>query len=149
MASLSPVYHLDGKALDIINMQVVGAVTGLAGRFDRPELFYSFTSPLYPSTVFQFDVSSGKSTPFEPPKLTFDPSPYTTERVFFSSKDGTRVPMFITHRKDLKKDGTNPTMLYGYGGFDIATLPTFRSDIPAWLEHGGVWATANIRGGSE
>ncbi len=121
----------------------------LAGRFDRPELFYSFTSPLQPSTVFQFDVSSGKSTPFEPPKLTFDPAPYTTERVFFSSKDGSRVPMFITRRKDLKKDGTNPTMLYGYGGFDIATLPTFRSDIPAWLEHGGVWATANIRGGSE
>ena len=149
VASVARVYQLDGKALDIIKTPGLGAVTGLAGRFDRPELFYSFTSPLYPSTVFQFDVSSGKSTPFEPPKLTFDPSPYTTERVFFSSKDGTRVPMFITHRKDLKKDGTNPTMLYGYGGFDIATLPTFRSDIPAWLEHGGVWATANIRGGSE
>jgi prolyl oligopeptidase len=72
-----------------------------------------------------------------------------TERVFFTSKDGTRVPMFITRRKDLKKDGGNPTMLYGYGGFDISTNPTFRSDIPAWLEQGGVWATANMRGGSE
>src|SRR5207244_12104911 len=80
---------------------------------------------------------------------TFDPSPYTTERVFFTSTGGARVPMFITRRKDLKKDGSNPAMLYGYGGFDIATLPTFRSDIPAWLERGGVWATANMRGGSE
>jgi prolyl oligopeptidase len=149
VVSVARVYRLDGTPSDTIKTPGPGAVTELSGRFDRPELFYSFTSPLSPSTVFQFDVSSGTSTPFDPPKLTFDPSPYTTERVFFSSKDGSRVPMFITHRKDLKKDGTNPTMLYGYGGFDIATLPTFRSDVPAWLEHGGVWATANMRGGSE
>jgi prolyl oligopeptidase len=142
-------YRLDGTASDTIQTPGLGAVTGISGRFDRPELFYSFTSPLTPSTVFQFEASTGKSTPFDPPKLTFDPTPYMTERVFFASKDGSRVPMFITRRKDLKKDGTNPTMLYGYGGFDIATLPTFRSDIPAWLDHGGVWATANMRGGSE
>jgi prolyl oligopeptidase len=152
VVSVARVYQLDGSESDTIRTPGVGTVTDLAGRFDRPELFYSFTSPLYPSTVFQFRVSGGQggtSTPFEAPKRRFDPSPYTTERVFFSSKDGSRVPMFITRRKDLKKDGTNPTMLYGYGGFDIATLPTFRSDIPAWLEHGGVWATANMRGGSE
>src|SRR3979409_1181781 len=94
-------------------------------------------------------MASARSTPFEAPKLTFDPSLYTTERVFASSKDGTRVPMFITRRKDLKKDGTNPAMLYGYGGFDIGTRPAFRRAIPAWLERGGVWATANMRGGSE
>jgi prolyl oligopeptidase len=142
-------YHLDGSAPAGVKTPGLGAVNGPFGRFDRSEVFYSFTSPLYPSTVFRFDPAAGTSTPFEPPKLTFDPSQYETTRVFFASKDGTRVPMFITHRKDLKKDGTNPIMLYAYGGFDIATLPTFRPDVPAWLERGGVWATANIRGGSE
>ncbi len=142
-------YTLDGTPAGKITPPGLGAITGPTGRYDRPDVFYTFTSPLYPSTVFRFDVASGQSTPFEPPKLTFDPAGYTTERVFFTSKDGTRVPMFITHRKDLKKDATNPTMLYGYGGFDIATLPTFRSDVPAFLERGGVWATANMRGGSE
>ncbi len=142
-------YNLNGSPAGRITTPGLGAVSGPGGRFARPEVFYTFTSPLYPSTVFRYDMASGKSTPFEPPRLTFDPSPYITERVFASSKDGTRVPMFITHRKDLKKDGSNPAMLYGYGGFDIATLPTFRSEIPAWLERGGVWATANMRGGSE
>jgi prolyl oligopeptidase len=142
-------YQLDGSAPTTLKTPGLGGVSGPFGRFDRQEVFYSFTSPLYPSTVFRFDPKAGTSTPFEPPKLTFDPSQYTTTRVFFTSKDGARVPMFITSRKDLKKDGTNPTMLYAYGGFDIATLPTFRPDVPAWLERGGVWATANIRGGSE
>ena len=142
-------YSLDGTPAGKITPPGLGAIAGPSGRYDRQDVFYTFTSPLYPSTVFRFDVATGQSTPFEPPKLTFDSSRYTTERVFFSSKDGTRVPMFITHKKDLKKDGANPTMLYGYGGFDIATLPTFRSDVPAFLERGGVWATANMRGGSE
>ncbi len=142
-------YSLDGAPGATIETPGVGTTGGPFGRFDRPEIFYSFTSPLYPTTVFQYDAATGKSTPFEPPKLTFDPAQYVTERVFFNSKDGTRVPMFITHKKALKKDGRNPTMLYGYGGFDIATLPTFRADVPAWLERGGVWATANMRGGSE
>src|SRR4029077_14058596 len=99
--------------------------------------------------VFRFEPASGKSTPFEAPKLTFDPSLYTTERVFANSKDGTRVPLFITHRKDLKKDGSNPTMLYVYGGFDISEVPRFRPDVPAILERGGVYASANMRGGGE
>jgi prolyl oligopeptidase len=142
-------YTLDSAPAGKITPPGLGAITGPIGRYDRPDVFYTFMSPLYPSTVFRYDVATGRSTPFEPPKLTFDPAGYTTERVFFTSKDGTRVPMFITHKKDLKKDGRNPTMLYGYGGFDIATLPTFRSDIPAFLERGGVWATANMRGGSE
>ena len=149
VASDVQLYDLDGKAGGKITPPGLGAIGGPIGRFDRPEIFYTFTSPLYPSTVFRFDASSGASTPFEAPKLTFDPARSTTERVFFNSKDGTRVPMFITHKKDLVRDGGNPTMLYGYGGFDIATLPTFRSDVPAWLERGGIWATANMRGGSE
>jgi len=142
-------YTLDGKAAGAITPPGLGTINGPSGRFDRQDVFYSFTSPLSPTTVFRFDPATGVSTPFEPPKLTFDPLLFVTERVFTTSKDGTRVPMFITHRKDLKKDALNPTMLYGYGGFDIATLPTYRSDIPAWLERGGVWATANMRGGSE
>src|SRR6185503_13590604 len=105
-------YNLDGSPAGQIAAPGLGTIGGPVGRFDRPEIFYTFTSPLYPVTVFQYDVSSGKSTPFEAPKLTFDPTQYTTERVFATSKDGTRVPLFITHRKDIKKDGGNPTMLY-------------------------------------
>jgi prolyl oligopeptidase len=149
VASDVTLYSLDGTKAGAITPPGLGTINGPIGRYDRQDVFYSFTSPLNPTTVFRFDPATGKSTPFDPPKLTFDPSTFTTERVFASSKDGTRVPMFITHRKDLKKDGSNPTMLYGYGGFDIATLPTYRSDVPAWLERGGVWVTANMRGGSE
>src|SRR6185295_14677711 len=86
---------------------------------------------------------------FEPPRSTFDTSLYETERVFATSKDGTKVPVFITHKKGLVKDGSNPTMLYGYGGFDISEVPRFRPDVPAFLEKGGVYATANMRGGGE
>ena len=142
-------YDLDGTPARKITPPGLGAIAGPSGRFARAEVFYTFTSPLCPVTAFQFDVTTGQSTPFEPPTLTFDPAVYTTERVFFASKDGTRVPMFITHHKDLKKDGANPTMLYAFGGFGIAIPPTFRSDVPAWLERGGVWATANVRGGGE
>jgi prolyl oligopeptidase len=149
VASEVQIYNLDGTPAGRVSPPGLGAINGPYGRFDRQEMFYTFTSPLYPATVFRFDPRTSASTPFEAPRLTFDPAPYTTERVFVSSKDGTRVPMFITRKKDLKKDGTSPAMLYGYGGFDIATLPTFRPDVPAWLERGGVWATANMRGGSE
>ena len=149
VASDVKLFNLDGTAAGSITPPGLGAINGPIGRFDRQDVFYAFTSPLNPTTVFRFDPATGKSTPFDPPKLTFDPSVFTTERVFATSKDGTRVPMFITRRKDLKKDGSNPTMLYGYGGFDIATLPTYRSDVPAFLERGGVWVTANMRGGSE
>ena len=149
VASTLRFYRLDGTLSATAKTPDLGTVTGLSGRFDRSEIFYTFTSPLYPATVFRFDPATGASIAFEPPKLTFDPALYETERVFFASKDGTRVPMFITHKKGLKKDGTNPTMLYGYGGFDIPMTPTFGSHVPAWLERGGVWATANLRGGSE
>ncbi|MEP7310371.1 MAG: prolyl oligopeptidase family serine peptidase [Acidobacteriota bacterium] len=149
VASTLRFYRLDGTPAATARTPDLGTINGLSGRFDRSEIFYTFTSPLYPSTVFRFDPGTGASTAFEPPKVSFDPAQYETERVFFASKDGTRVPMFITHKKGLKKDGTNPTMLYAYGGFDIAIQPTYRQDVPAWLERGGVWATASLRGGSE
>jgi prolyl oligopeptidase len=142
-------YNLDGSPAGQLTTPGLGTVGGPVGRYDRSEIFYSFTSPLYPVTVFQYDLATGRSTAFEAPTLTFDPTLYTTERVFANSKDGTRVPLFVTHRKDLKKDGANPTMLYGYGGFDISEVPRFRPEIPAILERGGVWATANMRGGGE
>jgi prolyl oligopeptidase len=149
VASTLRFYRLDGAASATAKTPDLGTITGLSGRFDRSEVFYTFTSPLYPATVFRFDAAAGSSTAFEPPKLTFDPARYETERVFFASKDGTRVPMFITHKKGMKKDRTNPTMLYGYGGFDVPVQPMYRQDVPAWLERGGVWATASLRGGSE
>jgi len=149
VASQVDLFNLDGTHAATIATPELGAIVGPVGRFDRQEVFYSFQSPLRPATVFRFEVRTSASTPFEPPRLTFDPAPYMTERVFATSPDGTRVPVFLTHRKDLKKDGSNPAMLYGYGGFAIATSPTYRSDIPAWLERGGVWATASMRGGSE
>jgi prolyl oligopeptidase len=149
VASEVKFYNLDGTPAGQITTPGLGTVGGPFGRNDRPEIFYTFTSPLYPNTVFQFDLEGGTSTPFQAPKLTFDPGLYTTERVFATSKDGTRVPLFITHKKDLKKDASNPTMLYGYGGFDISEVPRFRPEVPAFLERGGVWATANMRGGGE
>ena len=141
--------NLDGSPAGRITTPGLGSVSGPFGRFARQEIFYSFTSPLYPVTVFRYDMATGKSSPFEPPSLTFDASLYATERVFASSKDGTRVPLFITRRKDLSKNGANPTMLYGYGGFDISEVPRFRPDVIAFLERGGVYATANMRGGGE
>lgn len=148
VASVVRFYNLDGTAAGEITPPSLGSISA-AGRFDRPEIFYSFMSPLYPGTVFRFDLATGQSTPFEAPKLTFDPSLYRTDRVFATSKDGTRVPVFITHKKDLKKDGTSPAMLYGYGGFDISEVPRFRPDVIAFLERGGVYASANMRGGGE
>jgi prolyl oligopeptidase len=99
--------------------------------------------------VFSYDAASNSSKPFNPPKLTFDPGQFTVERVFFSSKDGTRVPMFLAYRKGLVKNGANPTMLYAYGGFSISSRPSFSPSVIAWMEQGGVYALANLRGGGE
>ncbi|HEY7289718.1 MAG TPA: prolyl oligopeptidase family serine peptidase [Vicinamibacterales bacterium] len=149
VASEITFYDLDGKKAGSVTPPGLGTMQGPEGRYDRPEIFYRFESPLYPGTVFQFDLPSVKSHPFDAPKLTFDPAAYETTRAFATSKDGTRVPLFITSRRDLKKGGSNPTMLYGYGGFDISEVPRFRPDVIAFLEHGGVYATANVRGGGE
>jgi prolyl oligopeptidase len=112
-------------------------------------MFYSFTSPLYPTTVFSYDLKTGVSTPFEAPTLPIDVASYETKQMFAVSKDGTRVPFFMTTRKDVARNGMNPTMLYGYGGFSVSTTPTYRPDVPAFLELGGIWVTASMRGGAE
>jgi prolyl oligopeptidase len=142
-------HALDGKLEREVPMPGLGSASGLVGRYDRPELFYGFTSPLQPATVFLYDAKTNTSRPFVEPKLTFDPSKFRTERVFVRSKDGTRVPMFITHRSDLPRNGANPTMLYAYGGFSVSNRPGFSAGVIAWIERGGVYALANIRGGGE
>src|SRR6185436_87755 len=122
----------------------------MSARSDTPELFYRFTSPLYPSMAFRFDAATGNSVAIAPPKLkAFDPTGYETRQVFATSKDGTKVPVFVTMKKGLVLDGSHPTILYGYGGFDVSTTPTFSPDVLAWIEQGGLYATASMRGGAE
>ena len=149
VASVVRLYTLDGTLERDVPMPGLGSASGLVGRYDRPELFYAFTAPLTPATTYVYDAATNASRPINPPKLTFDPSRFETERVFYTSKDGTRVPMFITRRRDLAKDGKNPAMLYAYGGFAASSTPGFRPDVIAWIEQGGVYALANIRGGGE
>ena len=142
-------FDLKGNATETIALPGVGSVFGLSGRFDTPELFYSFTSPLYPTTVFRYDRLTKKSTPFEAASSKFDAGGYETKQLWATSKDGTRIPYFVTARKGLTLDRSNPTLLYGYGGFAISETPYYRPDVPAWLELGGVYVTANMRGGGE
>ena len=142
-------FGLDGTTQGTIALPATGTVAGISGREDSPEIFYGFTSPLYPTTMFRYDPVSKQSTAFEAAKPPVDVTQFETEQLFATSKDGTRVPFFMTARKGLQKNGNNPTMLYGYGGFSITTMPSYRSDVPAWLELGGVWVTANMRGGAE
>lgn len=142
-------YALDGKREGEIKLPGLGTVGGLNGRNDTPELFYGFTSFLYPSTVFRYDMKTKKSTPFQAPHVDFDPSGYETIQVFYNSKDGTKIPMFITMKKGTKLDGQNPTRLYAYGGFDISITPSFSPTLAAWLELGGIYAVPNLRGGGE
>ncbi len=126
-----------------------GAVGVISGRQDAPDVWYSFSSPLAPSTVHRFDPAAKSDSTFEAPTPPVDTSLYETKPLFAVSRDGTRVPFFLTAKKNLPLDGTNPTMIYGYGGFSISMLPTYRQDVPAWLERGGVWVTVNMRGGAE
>ncbi len=138
-----------GRPQGAVPLPGIGSVVGLSGRNTSSALYYGFTSFLYPTTVYRYDLRSGKNAVFFRPRVPFDPSKYVTRQVFYRSKDGTRIPMFLTYRKGLKRNGENPTVLYGYGGFDISITPDFSPSLPVWLELGGVYAVANIRGGGE
>ena len=140
---------LDGKVQGDVPFPTIGSVGQITGERKDDEMFYTFTSFLYPTTVFRFDFPARRSEVFKAPKLDFDPSKYETRQVFYPSKDGTRVPMFVTHRKGLTLDGTNPTYLYGYGGFNISLTPAFSVGNLVWLELGGVFAQPSLRGGAE
>lgn len=142
-------YSLAGRFLGDIALPGLGSVTGPSGERTDPGMFYSFTSYLYPATVFRFDFSNGESTVFKRPAVGFDAALYETHQEFFTSKDGTRVPMFLTHQKGLVRDGKNRVLLYGYGGFDISLTPAFSATLIPWLERGGVYAVPNLRGGGE
>ena len=142
-------FGFDGSPEGDVMLPGTGTVAGMGGREDAPEIFYAFSSPLFPTTVIAYDPRSKESTPFEAAKPPVDVSQYETRPLFATSRDGTRVPFFLTWRKGLALDGSHPTMIYGYGGFSISTLPTYRPDVPAWLELGGIWVTANMRGGAE
>jgi len=142
------VYELDGTLKHEIQFPTFGA-TGIVSRYDEPEIFYAFTSFTFPTTIYRYDIEQNKSIVFRAPNVDFNPEDYITEQVFYTSKDGTRVPMFLTYRKGLKKDGKNPTLLYGYGGFNITLNPSFSVMRIPFLERGGVYAMANLRGGNE
>jgi prolyl oligopeptidase len=147
--SLVKCYTLEGKFLRDVALPGLGSAGGFGGKRADKETFYTFTSFAVPPTIYRYDLESGKSEVFRGSKVKFDPTRYVTEQVFFTSKDGTRVPMFLTYRKGLKKDGTAPTLLYGYGGFNISLPPAFSVGRVAWLEMGGIYAQANLRGGGE
>lgn len=142
-------FGLDGASQGDVALPGTGAVDGISGRADTPEIFYMFGSPLFPDTVYDYDPQSRQQTSFEPAKPPVDVAQYETKALFATSKDGTRVPFFLTWKKGSALDGSHPTMLYGYGGFSISMLPSYRVDVPAWLERGGIWVTANMRGGAE
>ena len=140
----------DGAARGEIALPALGTASELSAESAQDtELFFSFTSYLAPTTIYRHDFTTGHTDVFKAPQLAFDAAPYVTEQVFYRSKDGTRVPMFITHRRDLVKDGSHPTYLYGYGGFDINLTPAFSSGVLVWLEMGGIFAVPNLRGGGE
>jgi len=144
------VYSLDGKLENEIALPGLGTVSGFNGREDDKVTFYTFTTFNFPPTIYKYDIATKKSTLFRQPEIAgFKSTEYETKQVFYNSKDGTRVPMFIVHKKGIKLDGTNPTLLYGYGGFNSTTSPSFSSLRLALLEQGFVYASANMRGGGE
>jgi prolyl oligopeptidase len=143
------VCDLQGAKQGDIPLPSIGTVESLSGDVDRPELFYAFTSFFYPLTIFRCDVNTLKIEVFKKARVDFDPSAYEARQIFYSSKDGTRVPMFLAFRKGLKLDGNNPVYLTGYGGFNISITPSFSTSYLSWMEKGGILALPNLRGGGE
>lgn len=143
------VFDYAGKPENEIALPAIGSAGGFGGEKDDKFVFYSFTSFTFPPTIYRYDIATRKSTLFRAPEVDFNPTDYETKQVFYTSKDGTKVPMFLTYRKGIKLDGTNPTLLYGYGGFNVSLPPAFSPLRIPFLEQGGIYAQANLRGGSE
>jgi prolyl oligopeptidase len=143
------VYDLKGKFENEVQLPGLGTVSGFGGEKEDSFVFYTYTSFNYPPTIFRYDINSRKSTVFREPEVSFKPGDYETKQVFYPSKDGTKIPAFITYKKGLKLDGSNPTILYGYGGFNISLTPAFSPTRIPFLDQGGVFVQANLRGGSE
>ncbi len=143
------IFDLKGNFIREVELPGIGSASGFGGKRHDPETFYSFTSFTTPGTIYHYDMKTGKSEIFRQPKVDLNADEYETKQVFYESKDGTKVPMFITHKKGIKLDGNNPTYLYGYGGFNISLTPSFSVSLLIWLEMGGVYAVSNLRGGGE
>ena len=142
-------YTYDGKLVREIQLPGIGTASGFGGKRNQSSFFYTFTSYTYPPTIFSYDIATGVSTVFRKTETAFDSEAYETRQVFFTSKDGTKVPMFITGKKGFQLNGANPVLLYGYGGFNIAQTPGFSISNAFWLEQGGLYVVVNLRGGSE
>lgn len=142
-------FSLDGKFVREVKFPGVGTAGGFGGKRQDNETFYAFTNFTTPSRIYRYNIATGESTLYRQPKVDFNPEDYEVKQVFYTSKDGTKVPMFISHKKGLKLDGTNPTILYGYGGFNISLTPSFSISNLVWMEMGGVYAVPNLRGGGE
>ena len=142
-------YNLQGKLIRTIQLPAVGQATGFSGKGTQKDIYYSFTSYIYPTTIYKFGTETGKSELYRKPGIKFNPEDYESKQVFYTSKDGTKVPMTITYKKGIQLNGKNPAILYGYGGFNISLLPSFSVVNAVWLQNGGVYAVANLRGGGE
>ncbi len=149
--AISKVYQYDynGKLIREVNLPGIGSAGGFSGEKDQTELYFSFSNYYTPMSRFKYNVNSGYYSKFWNPEIDFDPSNYESKQVFYKSKDGTKIPMIITYKKGTELDGKNPTILYGYGGFNISQTPGFRVTNAVWLEQGGIYAVPNIRGGGE
>jgi prolyl oligopeptidase len=143
------VFALDGRDLGPIAIPPLGSIGAFTGDLDVPEAFFSYTSTTRPSEVWRWDAASGQAERFWSPKIPFDPNEYVTERSFYASRDGTRIPLYVSHRRDVELTPDTPCLLYGYGGFNVAIKPAFSPGVLAWMELGGTYAVANLRGGSE
>jgi prolyl oligopeptidase len=143
------IYHADGRFERDVPLPAIGSVGPFTGRRAHTEGFFGFSSFAYPGVVYRYDFTSGARSVFKQPSVNFSPEDFETVQVFYPSKDGTKIPMFLTYRKGLTRDGQNPTYLYGYGGFNVPMTPAFSPATVAWMEMGGIFAQANLRGGSE
>ena len=142
-------YDYSGKLVRNIQLPGLGTATGFSGKKSDKIVYYSFANYITPATIYALEFQSGKSTVYEKPKVDFKSEEYVSKQVFYTSKDGTKIPMMITHKKGLKLDGKNPTILYAYGGFNISLMPSFNIANAVWMENGGIYAVANLRGGGE
>lgn len=142
-------FSYEGTLIRTVELPGIGTVGGFGGKKEEVVVYYTFSNYYTPSSIYSFEAKSGKSTVYQKPKVDFDPSQYESKQVFYTSKDGTKIPMIITYKKGIKLNSKNPTILYGYGGFNISVTPSFSVSNALWLENGGVYAVANLRGGGE
>ena len=149
VSSQIKIFTIDGKALGEVRLPGLGSASGPEGRWDSDEAFFSFRSYVTPQSIYRYEVATGKTELWAQPRVPFKPEDFEVNQVWYASKDGTKIPMFLVHKKGIKPNGKLPTLLYGYGGFNVSLTPGFRPPAAVWVEQGGVFAVANLRGGGE